>query len=394
MSKKMIYEQKEIRKNNEARRAGTARRSKFEVEEITTLEAFMSLKKEWNSLLASSEINTFFLTFEWIKNWWQCFGDDKHLYILTAKKNNNLVGIAPLMITKDKKVRFIGTPLADYGDFIINESKEKNKESVLSAFLEHLLKKNKQWKSIHLDEIQERSSTVPILRMLLSKHAANKFLIHKSIGCMALDFQKSNNKELAKLLKKRGIRRHIKFLHSHGNLIFKKIENLDEAKKALNTFFEQHIAIWHKKKDPSMFLDERYKKLFEQLTEELLMSGKVIIWAIYLDNHPIAMQFGFEHNKSYITYCQSQDLSYAKQSPGTILYKHFIEEYRNKGLSIVDHSRGTEAYKHRFSNDSWKNMKVIIHNNNLKCLANKSLIKTKQRLRKIKKIVLPVSKHD
>jgi len=362
----------------------------FDVQEITTPEAFMNLKTEWNRLLASSEVNTFFLTFEWVHNWWQCFGNDKQLYILTVKKDNTLVGIAPLMITRNKKVQFIGTPLADYGDFIVKGSKEKDKNDVLAAFLNHLLNNKERWNSIRLDEIQERSSTIPVLQLLLSKYASNKFLIQDGIGCMALDFQKSSEEELAKLLKKRSIRRHIKFLQSQGNFIFKKIENKDEARKALETFFAQHIAIWHKKNESSMFLDKRCKRLFEQLTEELLLKGNVVIWAIYLDKQLLALQFGFEHNGSYVTYCQSQNLSYAKQSPGTILYKFFIEEYKNNGLRIVDHSRGTEAYKYRFSNDAWKNMRVVIHKNTLKCLTNKAQIYTKQKLRVVKNSMVSI----
>ena len=311
----------------------------IEVQEIRTSEEFMNLKTEWNSLLDNSDTNNFFLTHEWVKNWWKCFGSNKELHILTAKKNNSLIGIAPLMITKSKQMRFIGTPLSDYGDFIINSDQETDKIDVMAAFLDHLFKNKKDWSVIHFDELHERSSTLPMLKMLLSKNAANNYLLYESIGCLSLNLHKANEIELAKLLKKKSIRRHIKSLENQGEFEFKKINDTDEATKALDVFFAQHIAIWNEKKDPSMFNDEKHKKLFKQLTGELLSKGKVVIWALYLNKKIIAMQFGFEHNETYTTYCQSQDLDYAKHSPGTILYKYFIEEYAKNGLRLIDHTR-------------------------------------------------------
>ena len=230
-----------------------------EVQEITTSEEFMNLKTEWNSLLDNSEINNFFLTHEWIKNWWRCFGKNKQLHILAAKKDNILVGLAPLMKTKNKEVKFIGTPISDYGDFIITQENHTNKQEVVAAFIDHLLKNKKDWSSIYFDELQERSSTLPALKTLLSKHAANKHILYESIGCLALDLQKADKEELAKLLKKKSIRRHIKALQSQGNFEFKKIKDIDEARKALDVFFAQHIATWNKKKNPSMFNDEKNK---------------------------------------------------------------------------------------------------------------------------------------
>ncbi len=346
----------------------------YGIREITTLEEFMGIHSDWDRLLAGSEVNNFFLTFEWVSSWWQCFGEGNRLYILAAEKNGIIAGIAPLMIAKNGKLQFIGTPLADYGDFIVNE----NKGEVLAAFLGHLSANKEKWAAIQLDEIQGRSSTVPILRMLLPKYA-DKFLISENIGCLALDFQKSTDEEIAGLLKKKGLRRHIKFLQGMGSLTFKKISNVDEAIAVLDTFFEQHIEIWGRKNEPSMFLDAKHRMLFKQLTKDLLPAGKVAIWALYLDGKLLALQFGFEYNGSYITYCQSQDISYAKHSPGTILYKMFIEEYIKNGLQIVDFSRGTEPYKYRFSNDASKNMNVYVHKGTFTYLANKVYVGLKRR---------------
>ena len=178
------------------------------VEEITTFEKFLTLKADWSRLAGNC---SFFSTFDWNRIWWECLGSGKKLNVLVAKNEGMVVGIAPLM-TIGSRVRFIGTPLADYGDFIVAEDKRE----VLDAFLRHMLN-DREWKTIQLDEIQESSSTIPIMRKLLEKYD-NKHLVSESIGCLALDFSKSSDDALAKLLKKKDLRRHVKYFEA--NLLF------------------------------------------------------------------------------------------------------------------------------------------------------------------------------
>ena len=189
------------------------------ISEIKTFEELLSLENQWNPLLNRSETNTIFLTYEWIANWWKIFGKGKELLVLLVKNDENLVGIAPLMIANskkfgiiDKKIQFIGAPLADYCDFIIAE----DKESVLKQIYSYILEKKETWDTMSLDEVPEKSSTIQLSENILQSHTKN-FDIFNSIRCLALDFRKSSEEELAKLLKKKDLQRHIKFFRNAGN---------------------------------------------------------------------------------------------------------------------------------------------------------------------------------
>ena len=44
------------------------------ITEITTTDAFHSLRASWNHCLSQSDQNTIFLTWEWLFTWWEVYG--------------------------------------------------------------------------------------------------------------------------------------------------------------------------------------------------------------------------------------------------------------------------------------------------------------------------------
>ncbi len=67
------------------------------IEEITTQEDFIKLAPQWNLLLKESAADTIFLTWEWVSNWWNVYGEDKKLRIMAVRDDTKgLVAIAPM----------------------------------------------------------------------------------------------------------------------------------------------------------------------------------------------------------------------------------------------------------------------------------------------------------
>ena len=139
------------------------------IEEVNTTEQFRSLEKEWMDLLAGSASNTFFLTFDWLKNWWDVFQENKQLKILLIRDHQNLVGIAPFFVHKVKyvkifpltEIKFLGCEEvgSDYLDFIIKAGRE---EDVLQVVFSYLKEKIKNWDCFTLDSLSEDSKNINI----------------------------------------------------------------------------------------------------------------------------------------------------------------------------------------------------------------------------------------
>src|SRR5688500_18053257 len=64
----------------------------YRVEVLGDTEALMLMHREWDELLARTQTDHPFLSHAWIASWWQCFGDDKSLYILLVRDGARLVG--------------------------------------------------------------------------------------------------------------------------------------------------------------------------------------------------------------------------------------------------------------------------------------------------------------
>ena len=79
------------------------------IKKVSTQNEFSRLKGCWTALLKRSKSDTVFLAWEWMYTWWECFKENKQLFVLTVyDENENLVGIAPLCM--DKKNRWYSCP--------------------------------------------------------------------------------------------------------------------------------------------------------------------------------------------------------------------------------------------------------------------------------------------
>ena len=136
------------------------------VERIDTLQGLDGLKDVWDRLLAKSDFRNIFLTFDWLRTWWKIFGEDRELYVLVVKSDDEIIGVAPLMLETSRRpgriikvIRFIGTPNVDYGDFI-----GEDKKLIVEHMAEYLLRNRKDWFRVELDQISELSSTLSCLK--------------------------------------------------------------------------------------------------------------------------------------------------------------------------------------------------------------------------------------
>ena len=69
----------------------------LEVEVIDDLERFNAIAAEWDGLVDRSGLERLFVSHAWLRTWWEAFGGDRELYVLTVRAGQELVGAAPLM---------------------------------------------------------------------------------------------------------------------------------------------------------------------------------------------------------------------------------------------------------------------------------------------------------
>src|ERR1039458_4171160 len=112
MMNRMTLAPPRVRNNNAS--PGVPR---LRVEVISDFDSLVSAQPAWDRLVDLAGIDHPFLGHDWILSWWESFGAGRKLNILLVKDGEDLVGIAPLMVSRQ---RMYGVPLRELG-FIYND---------------------------------------------------------------------------------------------------------------------------------------------------------------------------------------------------------------------------------------------------------------------------------
>ena len=131
-----------------------------QIEVITDIDAFFSLREQWNAINDESQNGNIFVSWEWLYTWWETYKNqsNRNLYILKCiSSDNELLGIAPFQLVFNPKKYFpcsrqlilIGTGETDgshvFGEYMDLVIKKGHETSVLNSFSSHLQQHKDLW---------------------------------------------------------------------------------------------------------------------------------------------------------------------------------------------------------------------------------------------------------
>ncbi|WP_438349872.1 GNAT family N-acetyltransferase [Paenibacillus sp. FA6] len=146
---------------------------------ITDVEGLLSIKEDWERIERCDRKTTYYSTFHFNYCWWLTYGQNKNnqLFIICCYRDNEMVGIAPLMFRKiDKKLlkcnelRFIGK--GDYFNFILDSS-QFSALAIIKDIFKVIEDHASRWDRIEMTHIQ---MDTPLLRYLLRHDKYNPYV--------------------------------------------------------------------------------------------------------------------------------------------------------------------------------------------------------------------------
>lgn|GEM_PF-6975179 len=347
----------------------------LKISRVDKFDDFVALHPDWTALVAANDYPNAFLTHEWLRSWWEAFGEDHRLYILVARKGEQMVGIAPLMLTGEEGkgvVRFIGSPDTDYADLL-----SLDPELTTPAMFDYLLDRKSEWSSIDLEQISERSSTVEHIRSYFkSKSVTYRF--RSGDKCHTLIFDPDNQaREEFSPKRNKTLKWSINFFKKHGNLELREFTSSEEIEPWLDTLFHYHMARWRHTFTPSKFLDFRSRRMYHALARNLGPEQLVSLMVLLQDDLPLAYQFNFRYDNTAYVYTLAHNGHFLRQSPGKILNNLASEHYIHNGLDEVDFTRGGESYKSSLTNQSFSNYHLTVYGDTVRFVAIRSYTRFK-----------------
>lgn len=333
-------------------------RHSLEVVAAPSIDAPEVGEEQWNGLAKISETNTVFQTHEWARSWIKVFGAQCEPLLLSVLHKGQPVGIAPFVIQRGRfgrrVVRFVGDGRADYCDVLADGSKPE----VLKVVFDALVGMQDRWDVIELRNIPSESSTVDLLRNIALKSGyanivADQFICHSLVI-------RGHEAQARAIYHKGSLRRRENYFARQGRLDFIRLTG-GEVLPYLERLFSQHVKRWSNGGSPSLFNDELNRMFYRELA--FGMEGKpwLVLSAVELDGHPIAIHYGFDYNDAIIWYKPCFDVRHAKHSPGLVLLRyligHAIEQHRRE----LDFTIGDEPFKRRFTNETRKTVSISIY---------------------------------
>jgi CelD/BcsL family acetyltransferase involved in cellulose biosynthesis len=316
-------------------------------------------RDQWNRLLRRSVTNTVFQTYEWFDAWWRVFGHDHQLLLITAYDGEDLVGLAPLMVSRDgfgqRQLRFVGDSRADYLDLIVDQDRPE----ITEVLLEHACALSHLWDQLQLKNIPGRSPTTQRLETFC-EIAGFRRLRTSNLHCPALVIE-GHADEARRIAGKYSLRRPHNRMARAGELVFRHVDEPDELQPLLEAFFDQHVRRWQGTDSPSLFQEPRNRQFFRLLAQALLPTGWLLFSVVEFKGAPAAFHFGFDYGGSVIWYKPSFDPELHQYSPGLVLLKGLIDYSIDNDRREFDFTIGDEPFKERYANTTRYNTEVRVY---------------------------------
>jgi CelD/BcsL family acetyltransferase involved in cellulose biosynthesis len=328
------------------------------IRHIQSLHEFEDLRAGWNRLFGHYTERTMFLTWEWLYAWWKHNQEGKKLWLLTAWHENNLVGVAPLMLSNTKKhgmpfrlLQTLGTPNTDQSDFItLNGDPE-----IVTLFCEYILAHREEWDAIELNEHKDEDTNTHVITKFLAQNGlivkVNSNLHHHVEITESWD---SYLKSLSRNMR-RDMEKSVRYAKEKHTLNLVCFRGADVRWEHFEVFFE----INKNGHFPEKYQSEKERAFHRELFEITRETNWIEIIILYLDEKPVAYEYGFNLSGRFEDWRTGYDTNYSEQAVGKILLIMLMKDLFENGYHDFDFLRGEYEHKDRWKPSSRKFLNII-----------------------------------
>ncbi|MFX0210780.1 MAG: GNAT family N-acetyltransferase [Candidatus Hodarchaeota archaeon] len=327
------------------------------IEKISKFSDVLELKDIWNSLLERSDCNIAYLTHEWFCTAYEYLDKDKELSVLLIRDENEVIGIAPLLLSKErifglpvKRIGFVKNANTPYQDFILIRRKEECFQLIL-----HYLKRNSwPWCIVELHEMRDRSENIKILQKLCK---SNNFFFNKTFQSYSWYLLTNSSWEegLAKVKPRvrKEFRRKLARLEHLGELKVEIVTEIADIKKHLEVYLDFHARTWKGR--------ESNPEFYFKIAEHFARKRKLLLYVLLLNNRPVSYLYSIKSGKILFGLKTSYDPSYFAFSPGIALfYKSIQKMFHDRDIGEFDIGRGDERFKREWASVAYEQSSVIL----------------------------------
>jgi CelD/BcsL family acetyltransferase involved in cellulose biosynthesis len=311
---------------------------------------FAALEEEWEDLCENSPLATPFQSWAWLYYWWEVYGEDYELRLVTVRDAGLLVGLIPLMLERRwgffGRLFFIGTGVTDYLDVIIREEWE-NKVTEAGRYA---LQEIDAWQVADLQELRPEAAAWSIFQKWTDCRAYTWQSICPLIDVRPWEELLTSLSRNLRSTTRRTLRRAEK-----DGAVWKLVEPGD-AEQAVRRCVVLHREAWRGRNIALQQSTEKYENYIVAAGSRLVARRLGGISELWLDGEVIASQF-LLFGSAFIGWYLSGYKKEASQGYqlSSLLIWDAVNIARSRESAHVDLLRGEEPFKLRWASKAVPN---------------------------------------
>ncbi|NLC11787.1 MAG: GNAT family N-acetyltransferase [Firmicutes bacterium] len=303
-------------------------------------ESFTSLISLYKKTSNSLKWEPLFILPPWLKVWWQEFGSCYELLLLSVRKGEEVIGLAPLK-KKDDTASLIGSSdVTDYVDFIVSPGREE-------IFFELILT-GLQKKGIKYLELKHFRPESAIANYMVKAAREKGLLLSLEPEEKSLEISLPDSWEayLALLSKKQRheVRRKIRNLKKAGQINFRLLSGRDELAGWTDSFFR---LFRESRQDKASYMTPKREAFFRSMLETMAEWNLLKMGVLEFEAEPAALTLMFDYQHRILLYNSGYNPRLRHLSAGLVSKLLCIKDSIKKNRKVFDFLKGDEAYKYR-----------------------------------------------
>ena len=312
------------------------------------------VESEWKEIYGESKRRSPFLSYEFIKLWYECFAGPEDIRIYLARKGNRTIGFLPLIVQKAGPIRILKSITNDHcfhSDPLFNRSYEN---IFAETLLKEILEDDGSW-DIFKFSFSYSFSQLP---GLFSDELLNNMDVvweRREQPTYAISLNKSYEEYFRKDLSlntQKNFMRYLNRLKKAGD--YRVVEcRGTEGLNRWDDFVELEDSGWKGEEHSSIkSISQSYQKYYMSFVELLANQDDLDMYFLELNGMPIAGVFGYSDGEIYHWWKTGYDEKYKDLSPSNLLIlfiiKHIMKHYPK--IKMFHMFPSDYNYKHRYTN--------------------------------------------
>lgn len=309
-----------------------------EEREITVVE------QEWRELQARAG-RSFFTDYDWFIIWWRTLGNthNRTLHVITARKDERLVGVLPLCVIPKKGFRVLqamGAEAFYFCDILCEESWQADG-------LWRTAKQSLHYDFAHIRDVMPQSLVTEVIPRFATRRECPR--------TFSLKLQWKNSDEWKASLPgpfRQNYSRRLRNLNKEGAVSYNLCEGLPVNTDIIKMLVDNKSAWAQKKGREGMFDQPHVLDYWLQMAAQGARAKTLLLAWVRCGDAVIAQNIMFKREKILYIHSLAIDSAWSKHAPGNVAIVNAISWAIDHGFDKVEHRQGESGLKAKFSNQS------------------------------------------